>query len=404
MLSFVELFLGEDSPKALFFSGASTIIIGVLSVPYIERIFRKATDHIFFKDIYNYAAAMRELSEVMYTHTELSEIIREAEKTLIKILRSSSVSILLPTPAEEMSLDMLCIPIKVDGKEIGSIVLGPKRSGDPYTTQDLQLLQTFAYQAATALSRAQLYDEVRRHAAILEQRVEERTHELRQLQENQQHMMLDISHNLQTPLTILQNKLDTLKGDRAYDGKIESLEQSLSVLSHFMYDLLKIARLEQGQTETYDECNISGEIEEVIEEIRTITESQNIHIISAIEPHIIVLGNKNQLREAVMNIVSNAVKYLRTEGSRIITMALRTENHSVIFSVADTGVGISEEDLPHVFERFYRAHSTTRIKGSGLGLAITKKIIEQHRGQIKLESAVGVGTTVTITLPITKVT
>src|SRR3989344_2278591 len=101
--------------------------------------------------------------------------------------------------------------MRLNGSYIGSIHVSSKQSGDPYTAQDQRLLETFAYQAATAFSRAQLYEETRQHAVELERIVAERTRELQKAQEDERQTLIELSHNLQTPLAVFHARLEQLK-------------------------------------------------------------------------------------------------------------------------------------------------------------------------------------------------
>ena len=108
-------------------------------------------------------------------------------------------------------------------------------------------------------------------------------------------------------------------------------------------------------------------------------------------------GNKDELRRIIMNIVQNAIHYTPAKGA--LSVSLERKGESRVLSVSDTGVGISKEDLPHIFERFYKADSArvrTEGGGSGLGLSIVKELVERHKGRITAESKPGKGTTVTV--------
>jgi two-component system sensor histidine kinase VicK len=113
-----------------------------------------------------------------------------------------------------------------------------------------------------------------------------------------------------------------------------------------------------------------------------------------------VYGDKGRILQVIINIISNAVKYNRKNGS--ITVSGGSEGDSVFISVADTGLGIPKEDLPHIFDRFYRVDKarSRKMGGTGLGLAIAKEIVEAHGGHISFDSVYGKGSTVTVFLPV----
>lgn len=384
-----------------FVGAIVTTVLGIFGAPHIERFFRRITDRVFFKDTYDYAEAMHSLSEVLYAHVEFEDLVRESEEALALILRSSSVRITLGENEALPERDrVLQVPIKLDGDDIGCIHLGKKRSGDPYSPQDIQLLKTFAYQAATALSRAQLYADAQEHASKLEAKVAERTRELSETHERERQMLNDLSHNLQTPLTILQTKLERLKPLIKEDEKVRTFEQALTDFSGFIYDLMALARLEGGRKPEYAEVDLSALVAELADEIHIIASGSDVAVSTEIAPGLKVLGDERRLRETFMNIASNALKYMKKDGLKKISFSAQEESDCVIVSVEDTGLGIPAEDLPHVFDRFYRAQGLpTEKQGTGLGLAIAKRIVEQHRGTITALSTDGKGTRIEVRIP-----
>jgi signal transduction histidine kinase len=114
-----------------------------------------------------------------------------------------------------------------------------------------------------------------------------------------------------------------------------------------------------------------------------------------------VLGDRDRLRQVLMNLVGNGIKYSQPEGGEVI-VSVQEERDRLYVRVSDEGVGIAEEDLPHIFDTAYRAPDARsfRCKGSGLGLAIVKRIVEQHGGEIRVQSRPGEGTTFSFDLPL----
>lgn len=134
---------------------------------------------------------------------------------------------------------------------------------------------------------------------------------------------------------------------------------------------------------------------------------EKARLYSDIKPHIAVWGDRKSLEELVTNLVSNAVKYMpgrlprgpAKQRERRITIALRRTGTQVTLTVRDTGIGIRPADIPYLFDRFYRADGTGRRRRTGLGLAICKQIVDKHGGTIRVDSALGQGTTVTVVFP-----
>ena len=293
-------------------------------------------------------------------------------------------------------------PFFLDEKEVGHISVGERKSGEPYSSRDVQFLTTFANQAATALSRVRLYEEMEYHAQQLERVVEERTSKLRSLHAEQKRTMLDISHNLQTPLTVLKMKIDAWRKHAQYSDELSGVEQSIESLSVFIYELLALASLETSlEQESREQFSLSELLHEILEEIHIIAADQKITIESNIAPGVFLVGNRKRISEAILNLSNNAFKYLGDGPERKISFSLTAEASTTTIRIQDTGIGIPASDRIHIFERFYRVQQRThrQVGGTGLGLAIVKQIVEQHGGTIDVQSEVGKGSTFMVTLP-----
>jgi signal transduction histidine kinase len=143
---------------------------------------------------------------------------------------------------------------------------------------------------------------------------------------------------------------------------------------------------------------LSELVENVIEYVEIICQQEKITVVKDIQAGLEILGNEKQLSEAVTNLLSNAVKYIGSGPVREIRVIVQTTGTVIEIHVSDTGIGIPQESLSDIFDRFYRAHK--HGTGTGLGLAIVKRIVERHGGTIHAESALGKGTRFTISFPI----
>ncbi len=396
LLTATDYFFEDPTDPSFFLSGGITMVIGIFGIPVLERYFRSITDSFLFKDTYDYAEAMLTLSRILQT-AALDQLVHSTEQELRSILRASSVRINLSEDGEADDV-ALCIPIHLHEEQIGMIYVGERLSGEPYAIRDLQFLTTFANQAATALSRVRLYIETQEHAQLLEQKVEQRTEALRALQEEQLRTMMDLSHNLQTPLTVLKLKIDRLREVSRHDRVLAGIDQSITTLSQFVFDLLTLTSFENElKQEPHAQFSFSGTCTDVMEEVRVITAEQHIGVSSRIAPDIVFVGNQKRLHEAVMNLMNNAVKYMGNGKEKKIMLSLSEVEDAIEVSVQDTGIGIAPADQQRVFERFYRvAPSKSSVPGTGLGLSIVKQVVEQHGGTLRVTSETGNGSCFTL--------
>ena len=223
----------------------------------------------------------------------------------------------------------------------------------------------------------------------------------------QRHFMQDISHELRTPLTILKGELEVaLKRDRSqdeYSSILRSNLEEINNINRIVENLLMLLRFDTGEAalkkESVDAVML---LESVINDLRVIAaqKSLTINFSYSGSEKIILQADKEKLRRAFINIVDNAIKYTPQKG--VISVVLEKEREDVKIVFKDSGIGIAKEDLPFIFDRFYRADKSRSDSSFGLGLSIVKSIVESHHGTIKADSEPGEGTTFTIRLPINK--
>ncbi len=228
--------------------------------------------------------------------------------------------------------------------------------------------------------------------------------ELRNLQTMRRELVGNISHELRTPIAGIKAMVETLRDGAVNDKKaaadfLARIESEVERLSQIVAELTQLSRIETGQVELKIEpVNLNALINGVIAEMSPLAERQQITLLKELSPDLpSVRADKDRIRQTIINLVHNAIKFNKPGGT--VTVSTSYNNNLVTVSVADTGIGISKDDLPHVFERFYKADKARASGGSGLGLAIAKHTIQAHSGDIHVQSEEGKSSTFTFNLP-----
>ena len=219
---------------------------------------------------------------------------------------------------------------------------------------------------------------------------------------SQQRFLADVSHELRTPLTVIKGNVDLIRRMKQFDEEsLVSIDQEAGRLTRLVGGLLMLAQAESGRLPlTFKPVELDILITEVFQEMWVIAGSK-VHVHLNEIDQIQVNGDRDRLKQVLINLVANAIQYTPQDGDVYLSVAKIGDQARII--CRDTGPGIPNEDLPHIFERFYRAEkSRTRgqATGFGLGLSITKWIVEHHGGRIEVESKEGEGTTFAIWLPV----
>jgi len=212
----------------------------------------------------------------------------------------------------------------------------------------------------------------------------------------------DISHELRTPLTILQSHIEALN-----DGIWEPTPDKLSILGKEVNRLIKLvgelkylADIENHHLKLeLSKINLSKLLQEVYEGFSYEFHIKDIVLQSSIEENVIYDGDEDKLKQVFINLMANALKYTNSGG--IVRLGLNTDKNNVYISIKDTGIGIDENAIPNIFERFYRSDASRNRKtgGAGIGLTIVKTIVEAHDGRISVESKIAEGSNFIVILP-----
>lgn len=212
-----------------------------------------------------------------------------------------------------------------------------------------------------------------------------------------------VSHELRTPLTAIQGWAETLRGDAGEDTELRNKGMDIIIgetkrLSDMVEELLDFSRMQSGRLKLIrTRTDVLAELSEAVLMYTQRAQREGIALVYQ-EPNevVMVYGDKNRLRQVFINIIDNAIKYSDSGDQIEITTDIQPD--TIKITIKDTGIGISEKDLPQIKDRFYKASSTRR--GSGIGLAVADEIILRHDGTLDVSSQKGQGTTITIGLPI----
>ena len=212
-----------------------------------------------------------------------------------------------------------------------------------------------------------------------------------------------VSHELRTPLTAIKGWAETMRDGGTMDNK--TMEKGMGVivreterLSGIVEELLDFSRMQNGRMILMmDRIDILAELDEAVYMMKERAVSEHKHLLYE-EPELVspVIGDKNRLRQVFINIIDNALKYTPSGG--VVSINLKEENGMLHIVISDNGCGIPAIHLPRIKDKFYKANQTQR--GSGIGLAVADEIMKLHSGALDIQSEEGVGTTVTISIPV----
>ncbi|HNX82065.1 MAG TPA: heavy metal sensor histidine kinase [Candidatus Omnitrophota bacterium] len=244
----------------------------------------------------------------------------------------------------------------------------------------------------------QTKDEIRRLVDTFNQMLEE----LDKSFSSQQQIVQDISHELRTPLTILKGEMELalkkMRSSHEYEITLRSSLEEINKINRIVENLLMLARFDSHQVKLSFQPIALGElIAGIMQDVRVLSDQKGLHVTVSAGPGISVEGDEMHVRRAILNIVDNAIKYTPQEGT--ISVVVKEDTSHAIVTISDTGVGIASENLPFIFDRFYRVDASRSSKGFGLGLSIAQAIVEAHRGTVTVASQPGQGTTFTILFP-----
>ena len=309
---------------------------------------------------------------------------------------------------------ILCVPLLRRDVLLGIVYLDNRLVANLFTERHLDLITAFAGQAAIAIENASSYRQLQSLTETLEQKVDERTVELkaaneklRQLDTMRTTFISVVSHELRTPLTglkgYLENMLEGLTGPIVEKQKhyLGRMKYNVERLTRMVNDLLDLSRIDAGHV-VLDRTALSipEVVFEVMETMQPLAKSKSITLSIEHDTGLTkIKADRDKLHQILINLIQNAIKFTPSEG--VITVRTRLSGEYAQLAVVDTGCGIDPSEIGKVFTRFYRGKNiASHERGAGLGLAITQSLVKLHGGDIWVESVLGQGSSFVFTIPI----
>ncbi len=294
-------------------------------------------------------------------------------------------------------VSQLLAPFGLGGDVYGVILMGRTRRGSPWTRAEAAAVESIAADLGRGLHHARLYEK--------ESKV---VRELTSLDRAKSDFLATVSHELRTPLTSIAGYVELLESGEAgsLNGAqirmLEAIDRNTGRLRSLIEDVLTLSKIESGAFKASPQPVDLAEIAySVVVALLPAAAGKGVSLtVEAPRGGLIISGDPGQLDRALMNVVSNALKFTPEQGAvRVVTGA---DNGWGVVSVQDNGTGIPQADQPALFTRFFRGTNAIErsLPGTGLGLAIVRTIVDNHGGQVIVESAEGRGTTVTLRLPL----
>ena len=448
-------FRGGELAQNVFYIVTALII--AFSLPSIKRFFDKLTNKIFYQDAYEPQALLNDLNSMLVTTLDVSTMIRNTSLLVEHYLKSSEVIFFVYKnkevsekvfATEEKTTEQLSkiqqlivrfqekvtvvddvqglgtglhtdavtssisVVVHLDSpsqnKAVGSIVLGPKKSGSMYGKQDYKVLEIIADELVIAIQNALQFEEIQQFNITLQEKVDNATKQLRKanekliaLDQSKDEFISMASHQLRTPLTSVKGYVSmVVEGDV---GKITAAQKKLldqAYLSsqrmvYLIADLLNVSRLKTGKFVIEAKpTNLADVVETELEQLKEAAASRKLSLEYEKPKEFPVLNlDETKIRQVIMNFADNAIYYTPSGGH--IKVAVTDTGKSVEFTVTDDGIGVPKSEQHNLFNKFYRAGNAKKARpdGTGLGLFMAKKVVIAQGGNIIFKTAEGKGST-----------
>lgn len=366
--------------------------------PAQKRI-QEVVDKLFFRQKYDYGRTILAFSEMAQCVFTRDELLRFFETEVQRILPLESLEILPDGGPSGQAEGRWTFPMRLaSGASFGVLALGRKKSGERFSPEDIELLQTMAGELTVNLERIKLQEDV-----IYERASREKSEELNRLKTE---FISTVSHELRTPLSSIHGLAELLrtgqvKGRDEREKYLTLMVSESGRLSRFLHNVLDYGRIEQ-QAKSYEfrRTCLQDVIRESVDVFGALLESRGFRLILRLPERPVELSvDADAVKEALINLIDNAMKY--SADRKVLEIGLVERERDVEIYVRDEGIGIPAEEQARIFDKFYRVAEASRMspKGAGLGLKIVKHIMQAHHGEIAVESEPGRGGTFRLVFP-----
>jgi signal transduction histidine kinase/DNA-binding NarL/FixJ family response regulator len=286
--------------------------------------------------------------------------------------------------ADLMPCSYVCVPLIARSRTLGVLAIVSRASEHRYTPRELSLIEDLASRSALLVDNARLYEEAQKAIATRD------------------NMLAVVSHDLKDPLNSVLMSCEVLHDatdDATTRRRLDIMRRSARRMEHLIHDLLDLASLDRGMLSLRRELvPIGALLDDLMETCGALAEEKNIQIDSELTaPLTLLYCDRQRLHQVLTNLLGNAIKFTPKAGR--VTLRADQNQDRVTFAVTDSGPGIPDEQLPHLFDRFWQANATSVRTGSGLGLSIAKAIIDAHGGSISVRTGAAGGSTFEFALP-----
>ncbi len=330
------------------------------------------------------------------TNPILQALVASKQPVAIADLRLTPEWNLVDLPLQSMARSLLIVPLLYDGKITGSISMRQNKHPRQWQPEEISLVQAVAAQAAIAVQQANLFQKTRQQAQ-----------QLLELDRQKTEFFQNLSHEFRTPLTLTIGPLEAAiehSQPLPYEQSIIALRNCRRLL-RLVNQLLDIQRLDAGKMQAcFRPCNLLEFTSQTIDAFRPYCDRKNIHLFDNFNDCPELYLDLEKFDKILYNLLSNAMKFTPNDGSITVSISTDDSHRHCLLTVQDTGIGIRQDQIPFLFERFRQAEGSVNrsYEGSGLGLALVKELVHLHGGDISVTSEYGSGTAFTISIPIGK--